>query len=194
MHKKVKNMQKLVLGMIVIICLDIGFAAYMAIDNQADTSSKTVDRVANDFNPASNSSNNRTKTTPPAGPTLMKRGPAEVEIVKRASIGSDDSKVKTFVRRKGNAEVSLLASSKDRGLPARTYSVIMSDPYALQKPYEVKPRTEYPAKMPVYGRSHGSAPTAKDMRKSDKKSFVASTLPVLKKPYEWIKAIGSKMF
>ncbi|CAN5117912.1 hypothetical protein BH20ACI2_BH20ACI2_13030 [soil metagenome] len=31
-------------------------------------------------------------------------------------------------------------------------------------------------------------------QRSEKRSFIASALPIIKKPYSWIKAIGSKMF
>lgn len=36
-------------------------------------------------------------------------------------------------------------------------------------------------------------PSEKKPRKSDLKALVSKALPVVKKPYDWIKALGSKL-
>lgn len=54
-----------------------------------------------------------------------------------------------------------------------------------------KPRTEYPGAMMSYQEPKTYELSAKASSRPKKKGFFAKALPVLKKPYNWLKAVGS---
>jgi hypothetical protein len=76
--------------------------------------------------------------------------------------------------------------------PARNLR-IGNNTYALQKPMDVT--IWYPGpKKPVERKLPEPRPVAKALPKRENKSLVARLLvPVFKKPYGWMKALGSKL-
>ena len=193
MHKEVKSMQKLVIGMIAVVCLDLGFAAFIATNDQGNggtmvAASASIDRVS-----TSDSSNNVADSSVPENTISASSGSSEVSIVKRSSIYYDLTRPRQIVHRRNNVGASPLVVKNDLERSAKTYKVIVSDPYALRKSDNDRPGTEKPAKTSATSNLAASLQTAV-VRKTDKKSFVASTLPFLRKPYDLIRVIGSKLF
>ena len=163
MHKEVKSMQKLVLGMVAVICLDIGFAAYMSTVDSGGTGLATlaVDRDAGyDTKPSDNVVVERIPSA-----TLAKR-----LVIRRAAVDGRPLVNKTVYR-------------KERVVPTQA----AFRPSTTTIYYLARPRTEYPAATQAVYTQNGR-------RRTEKRSLIAAVLPVIKKPYDLLKAIGSKVF
>lgn len=181
------------IGMIAVICLDLGFAAFMATNDPGKEGTMVAAKASIDRISTSDASNNVADSIMPENTISASSWSSEVSIVKRSSIYSNLARPKQIVHRRDNVGASPLVAKTELERSAKTYKVIVSDPYALGKSDNDSPGTEKPAKTSVTSNLAASLQTA-DVRKTDKKSFIASTLPLLRKPYDLIRVIGSKVF
>lgn len=188
-------MRNLIIGIIAVIVLDIGFVTYVKNDNAADTTSAVVNTDENETNLAFDSASDLTETPELAEPESLPE--STKAISKRPEIAALNFPEK----RKGRAEYGLRTVKKDRRLPTRGGLHQSPDVYALLKPIKIEiPKADSgikvkkePAETLVERLADISEYPAKDAPKPDNKSFIASVLPVIKKPWDWIRAIGSKL-
>ena len=171
-------MQKLVLGMVAVICLDVGFAVYMSSVESGDMG---VELLAVDAEAPI--------AAAAADGFVIERIPAVVDdaiaagrsAIQTASLDERPSVIRT-------------AHKKERAAPTQT----VFRPTTTTIYYSTTTRAEYvtpsspPPPMPA---SYTPKVTTLDGRRvPEKRSLVAAALPIVKKPYDLIRAIGSKLF
>ena len=185
-------MRNLIIGIIAVIVLDIGFVNYVKNDNAADITS-AVDNT--EMNLAFDSASDLTET-----PELAESEPLDA-TTETGSTRPEIAAVNIPERRMGRTKFGMRPAKKDRRRPNRLNSYQSLDLYALLKPVEIEiPNAESrikvrkePIEIIVDRPADISEHPAKDTPKPDNKSFVAIVLPVIKKPWDWIRAIGSKL-
>ena len=166
-------MRKLILGIIAVICLDIAFIVYPGSDRPAQRAAVTINTTARQLNSIGAPVNDRSMA--PQAEDVM-AGP------ETADADRDDQRP-AIVSRSLTAERSRTASSKrnDR----------MSDLDARLQPTVIVIGNSNSTARSLERRPDLSERAKKDM--PDDRSFISSVLPIVKKPYEWIRFIGSKL-
>ena len=178
-------MRKLILGIIAVVCLDIGFVYYISKGIQTDLAvNKTPDQQAvTAANPAVVS-----------GPSAAKGAPDTADVAalkaRRENVsGSMETVRLSSQRRAASAKVRSRTKQHvptDRNQPL--FSTIVF--YVPRRPAVVTQRT-VPFKntrdLKPAGRQF-----VKYAPKRENRSLVARVWPVVKKPYEWVKALGSR--
>ncbi|MEO7538512.1 MAG: hypothetical protein ABIV21_00655 [Pyrinomonadaceae bacterium] len=177
-------MGKLILVVIAVICLmDVGFNAVVSIDSQAEVAKHSINEVLD----ASDLDSNRVSEL-----ALSPFDTGEDVILAETGVRSKRP-VPLFavsIARRRKPETSYHAIN--RGVLPATHVITIRAPerYALGS----RPRTEHPHrtvdKIEAARRDEIYAlATTANTHKADKNSFIASTF---KKPWDFIKAIGSK--
>jgi hypothetical protein len=185
-------MKKLILAISGVFCLQLGFIAYHANDPAAETSFLVVDERATDRSLKGN------VVEPFVGdvevaefePEFLDEAP-ETDTIERNIASRPDlsPQTATYVRRKRPALNSFVSQNTADDL--RPVSVT----YNVYQPVEFKtrsthPRTEYPRAIADQAPQTFEM-NAKIASKPKKKNFLGKTLAVVKKPYDWLKAVGS---
>ena len=163
-------MKRPVFGIIAMFCLQLGFIAYNAIDRPSDAL-VAVNEVVSGTNPIADVPN-----------ILNGVDDEEFSVSPPESRKSRRPNVAAFVYIKHIAKVSTT-----RPINAAPQYV------ALQKPLETTIRIEYPKAMPIVSKSENYQPSSPIAPRSEKRSFVSKSFSVLKKPYDWLKALGSRI-
>ena len=173
-------MKKLIVGIIAIFCLELGFVAY---------SGESLHMIASRPDPATSGSSIAVPYEP------------EPLIASQAA-DSEDPAFSSFVNSPRDREVI------PRHHPVRHIQVVRSSEYA-QFPNIVAKRTpdpkserytavvlsQAPSLKALEGNPNGAnyELAAKNKLPRRKKSFFARALPIVKKPYDWLKAVASKL-
>ena len=187
-------MRKLILGIIAVICLDIGFNAYVRSDHPAETITTAGNDEVYQSNSVGRLVDERIETT-----SRPEVGPAEVITEKRATAHSGDrerikyNSSRIDGRQKESVQMSLRSDKKDRRRPAGVNNRRQPDHYAQLKPVEIRFKKVNSNTNLSENKSNVPNSAKEDGPRSDSKSFVARALPILKKPYDWLKALGAKM-
>jgi hypothetical protein len=189
-------MRKLPLLILAVICVDIGFVAYMSSNRQAEIASEEFSKrslrivAPNSMYKLAGSASSKIDDSAVVsiGSTAVRsenssRSLATASRQFRSSVGSRNY----TSRRPPVATRRVPAFSARRDLP------IGNNTYALQKPEDVM--IWYPGpKNPVERKLPEARPAAKALPKRENRSLVARLLvPIFKKPFGWIKALGSKL-
>ena len=177
-------MGKLLLGIIAVICLDLGFVAFMAADRNRESAMMIVNNVeetdlARDLMvaPASLSVYDQ-PVEMPTGETVARPRVVYIPVVVNRTPGS-----------------SLPARVIRKEREYKTYSApmpwpearVMSARYVESAPKKSAEKLEAERRDLIY-----ELATMKS-KKSQKRSFVASAVvPVVKKPWDFLKAVGGK--
>ncbi len=177
-------MKRLFLGIVIVFCFELGFVAYIAIDQQSQQLVGVSEITG--------------VTTPPANLTDTS-DPGE-SLQHDSGRGSERNKKKevaySFVDR------HLLNRRADRSLISRkivarssTVRVVNIRPQfeALQKPLETTLTSTYQPGLPLNRESKNYKTMARNIPRSRNKSFLSKSVAVIKKPYDWLKAIGSRL-
>lgn len=194
-------MRKLPLLILAVICVDIAFVAYMSADHQAEIASEEFSKFSRRIIPAPASKyelagSSTSKTSDSSGvsiasvaddaanPSRSLAAAPRVDRQFRSSVGSRDytsKRMTAAVRRRIPA------------FPARRDLPMGNDTYASQKPADVT--IWYPGpRKPVEKNLPEPKPTRALPTKSENRSLVARLfVPIFKKPFGWIKALGSKL-
>lgn len=164
-------MKHLVLGILVVFCLQLGFNAYNAIDRQGATL-VAINEVTSGTNPVANvfdiSNDDR-----------FLNGD-NVEYV------SDQPALWTRGRRAGFVPVKAVLFLK-KGVPTANES-----PVSMQKPLKnITITYQRPTQAATAVKT--SAPSAAVAAYTEKRSFASKSVSVIKKPYDWLKAVGSRI-
>ena len=178
-------MGKLLLGIIAVICLDLGFVAFMADDRTEETARMIVETV---------------QETDLASDVMV--APASLSVYDEpAAMPVNDTPVTqrvvyvpVYVTRRAEPETVTRAVKKESRqdtfadpLPT-TEAKVMAARFEERIAKKSAERKEAAQRDLIY-----ELATMKD-RKSEKRSFVASTVvPVVKKPWDFLKAVGDKI-
>ena len=177
-------MKRLFLGIVFVFCIELGFVAYTAIDQQSQQSVGVSEITG--------------VTTPPADLTSTAD---PVGSLQRDSVRGSERNQKKEVAY-SNVDRHLLNRRADRSLISRkivarssTAKVVNVRPqsFALQKQSETTLTTANPSPLPLNRESKNFKTMARDVSRSKNKSFLSKTVSVVKKPYDWLKAIGSRL-
>lgn len=189
-------MRKLILAIIGVICLDIGFVAYKSADDRGEVASRNVnvsdrgrDSIAN----------------PPIDLRESPQIPADLNATEPGSASTDardDSihPVRTTATRTGKIERSTYTANprlrgvkRERPLAAKVYLSNITIFYPAPKPIEFKQEEKPVADAPIDRRAElANLPMSTSLR-SGNRSLIARAWPIIKKPYDWIKAVGSRL-
>ncbi len=161
-------MKNSVLGIIAIFCAQLAFIGYSYLGQPIDTASVspvgTFTQLSAVF-----------EREPDSVVGVRSRGHATIPVSRKAVTAP------TFITAK-----------KTIKLPSRNAIDRTNGLVALQRPIVITYRTEYPSTSAASRESDDRGYTASAKPYDEKKSLVSKALPVLKKPYDWLKAIGSK--
>jgi hypothetical protein len=196
-------MRKLILAIIAIICVDIGFVVYKSADDRADVASKDVnvrdqgtrfaaDSPPNDLTESSRTADDLTTESPNAdtsGVTPEKSEPARASHPRTKKIGRS-----MIERQSYTAKLHLRGIKKGRTLPTRVDLPNITIFYAARKPSEFRVDKELAGEGLMGRRSDLSSQPLKTPPRSEDRSLIARALPIIKKPYDWIKAIASRLY
>lgn len=189
-------MQKLILGIIAVALLQIGFLTYvtsdgsdemLALNNRQPATTVTGDYqlsddsfvidTSADSEGAFSDGADRIDTVRPTWKSIR----AETSARRKSYIGGGSRSL-----RKNNRQPQM----REPFVPEQ---VIIT--YASYKPYKFVDREREPeGNVQFVNRPEIVAePPVARIQKAQKRSFLAGALPIIKKPYEWIKALGSKL-
>jgi len=194
-------MRKLILAIVALVCVDMGFVGYMSVNNAdialnyANALGKRTGLVANSPNNLTGSpriADNLTASGPDAASTPVT--PEEIVPVPANQRHANRIDRSAVGRRSYIAKLHLRGIKKDRMAPApiefRTTTIL----YAVRAPVEVKSDKEFAGYVPAERRSDLAAQTVKTRPRFENRSLIARAMPIIKKPYDWIKAVGSRLF
>lgn len=180
-------MRKLILGIIALVCLDIGFVAYTSVDLQADLVVKKseVPNLANlPIVPTE-------LPVPPAAENVADSPDLADANVKSENISNNREIVRISMEpRMPNAKARL--RKREHALTARNQPLFT--PIVFYAPGTSAGGTNYIVAVkdvPSFKPAAEKQPVT-HRPKPENRSLVARAWPVIKKPYEWIKVLGSK--
>ncbi|HVF47859.1 MAG TPA: hypothetical protein VNA17_09865 [Pyrinomonadaceae bacterium] len=162
-------MTRLVLGIIAVFSLQVAFMTYQSIDRWFGSVGSTVGEVTAELLPIAEVAIADVAEEPaPGKPTELKKPGylAKTERRRRAQLAF------TAVRKTPVAPRH----------PVRDQAAADMKPVVIE--YKGPPRK-------TYGSEHIAARS--DRPRPEKRSFFARTLSIVKKPYSWLKAVGSKL-
>lgn len=174
-------MERLILGIIAVICLHIGYVAYVYTDRPIVDTARNPPQTAVQPRPVTGLDKTFARIFPGGDISSTfesaedrDTGPVSAKSVLTRTTGSDPSapaarRVERYSSRVDPDDIS------DRG-PFKPVTIEIPPPYIPKMPVE----PERPA-------------IKTSIQKTENKSFFASVMPVFKKPYSWIKALGSKL-
>ena len=169
-----------ILGIISVFCLQLGFIEYTAIDRRFETL-VAVNEVTSDSDSTANA-------------LAILNGDEFLNLdADQDSSGAniEEIAVSTPYRRKSKRPDAVVYRTK--AVKARSAIGVKSVPQfvALLKPTQITIRTEHPTA--IAGASENKPLLAQSVPRSPKRSFISKSVSVLKKPYDWLKAIGSRL-
>ena len=179
-------MKKLIIGIVAIICLDIGFILSRSTAPEGEVASVNLGETGS------------VATAPPAD------APVPVTNVEPAAPDVDkveDIAVRPSIPVRKSITVQHRARSRTHGRILARHRRTPSGPkfqdttilYAVHKPIELKTANP-PAAGGVAERSQLPPKKAEAEPKKPNRSFIARAIPIVKKPYDWIKALATKIF
>ena len=165
-QRGVLNMKWPILGILAVSCLQLGFTAYNAIDRPIEML-VAVNAI-------------------PVGATL-------VADVPDPSASYDEVRFVAPTRNNSPALATLVSSKKVESSPAARGSNSSPQLVAMQKPFETV-TIKYSRAGAITSESEKFQPsTTTTTPQSEKRSLAAKSVAVIKKPYDWLKALGSRM-
>ncbi|MBK8465496.1 MAG: hypothetical protein IPL32_06660 [Chloracidobacterium sp.] len=169
------------LGIIAVVCLQLGFTALNAIDRPIE-SLVAVNAVTKGTNPLA-------ATLDPTDAMFAVSKP--IRSGRRWNSGDTITSAASWRRETQNTQSSYVQVKKNSS--AKTLRR-MSQLVAEHKPFESTVIT-YPRVMLATNDSDNFRITTASVKPSapEKRSFASKTGSILKKPYTWIKALGSKL-
>jgi hypothetical protein len=173
-------MKRSVLGIVVVFCLQLGFIAYSAIDRPIETLI-AVNDVTEGTNPLA-----IIPETPETSEFFVANSERSSSPVDNREITVSEPDRRHVTRAVAAAPVS---PKKTRRAPAAREVNGMPLLVAVRKPAEPRLRTEYPKER----ESKNYQLSSRAIPQQKKKSFFSKSLSILKKPYDWLKAIGSRL-
>lgn len=169
------------LGIIAVVCLQLGFTALNAIDRPIE-SMVAVNAVTKGTNPLAATLDSTNAMFAVSGSVLSTR---------RWNSGDTITSAVSFQRNSQNARSSYAQVKKNSSAKNMRR---MSQLVAEYKPFQSTVIT-YPSVMLAASDSENFKITTASVKPTapEKRSFASKTASILKKPYKWIKALGAKL-
>ena len=181
------DMKGWVLGIVGVFCLQLGFIAFTAIDRPFGTLI-AVNEITVGTNPVAS-----TLDIPNDAEFLdsqTDQGISEV-LGDVLTVSSSPRRNRRTAGIPGRSSKKFVKTPISR--PVNFDSVII----AVRKHPEIKFKTEYPRAAAIERALRNNQPSAQTIPppypQPEKKSFASKSLSVLKKPYDWLKALGAKL-
>ena len=179
-------MRKLVLGILAVVCLDIGFVYYTSKGLQTDLAvNKTPGQQAvTAANPANVS-----------GPSDAKKASdtADVAAVKaRPENVSGNRETARMLSQRRTASVKVRSRIRERIPADRNQPLFTPVVFYVPRHSAIVLKQAVPIKNTRNLKPAAEKRFVKYTPKRENRSLVARVWPVVKKPYEWVKALGSK--
>ncbi len=165
-----------ILGILIVIFLQLGFTAYNAIDRPLE-SLNFVRAIGVGGNPVAGLSDN----------SVIEADLYDVRPQFRHTKNSDVTNSTANLRKIKRQTNQVVFSNTVIKIPAAKPD---SKLLAFQRSWE-SAKNNYPQPMRAGGEPENFVLASE--RSSEKRSFVSKSASVLKKPYDWIKALGSKL-
>lgn len=172
-HLTETHMKRRVLGIIAVFCLQLAFVGYTVIDSPIETAVAVNEVGGAPLTPAPNIADDEffAEYTPPADDEIAVVN-GERGANKRAAVVSQ-------------------VSYKRAARPPASRNVDAYQFTAVKTTVDRRTRTEYPQATAPDGESKSYQLSAR--HRSGKRSFLSKSVSVIKKPYDWLKALGSRM-
>ena len=165
-------MKLTILGILAVLCLQFGFIVYSAIERQMDT------LVALNEIPTASVANADVPETWDSLDVLDTDREIKSDVVAASE--------KRVIRRPSGPR----RANKIMAAPVNFEPVVV----AYQKLPAVEFGTEHPQNLPTSSEPASNQPHAEVVPQPEKKrSFLSKSAAVLKKPYDWLKAVGSRL-
>lgn len=171
-------MKRVVLSMMAVFFVQAAFIAYTAIERESD------EIVAENGVPAIwGPAKNDTVMVADAEPPVTDSEPLAGESIK--------ANVVVYVRRRSVAP-QILADRRIRPVTRTTNAIF--EPQIIKVPIaKARPMTELALTTSNRPDTKGTLAVSRTVPRPEKRSFAAKSVSVLKKPYDWLKAVASRM-
>ena len=189
-------MKKLILasGIFVVFLLEVGFGVYVAFERRYESGLNARNKAIQEVEliPTSDS----TAGLPPDDSTVAYLDEPEESVPAAKSYQSiQQSEPRTALpnhTKKRNSPISKVKRSAVAIEPV-TITYRVSEPYQFKTREENKIQRTQAKKIAIATAPQKAEPQKKELRKAENKSFIAKTVPIIKKPYDWLKALASKL-
>ncbi|CAN5623698.1 hypothetical protein BH10ACI3_BH10ACI3_16390 [soil metagenome] len=173
-----------ILGMIAVFCLQAGFIAYTALDHLNETMATLNDvtiatKSASDIADLSEVDEYLGRDT--------NQIPSEIKS-ERLMVSKPDEQ-----KRKNQAGFLLTSNKRSARIPAPVQLNLSTQFNAMREPRETRVRTEYPRSSPTGDASKNHTVSTVTIPKPEKRSIVSKTVAVIKKPFDWLKTVASRL-
>ena len=173
-------MRKLILGIIAVVFVQIGFNAYIARDTGAKPG-VVAENLSSDENDRAIEPNVELAEAIEPAYSIGEPSVNRPEVIRTTSSET----------RVAKADIRSRALIMNRRRAARADSTQQYDLGALRKPTVIQYDRDPAVKSPLDRNPDADERAKREVRKPDKRSLIAKARPVLKKPWDWMKAIGS---
>ncbi len=179
----------IVVGIVAILFLELGFTTFISTTDLAEKSSDIVSNADCIISPLPVVENGIANTFYSAD-LVRHRNLDDSRPKKQYTVRAKPLRAATKVRRNAAPKTDILAKQHQPNSSAPAEPNDLSADIALQR------QNVTAARKVVENRreTHDTQAAIIVKPRSEKRSFIASALPIIKKPYNWIKAIGSKLF
>jgi hypothetical protein len=179
-------MKKLIIGIVAIICLDIGFILSRSSAPEGEVASVNLEKTGS------------VATAPPVEAPVpvandQPSAPAAAKVDEIASRASIPVRKSITVQHRARSKSHSRNVARHRRTPSGPKFQDTTILYAVHKPIELKTANP-PAAGGVTERSQLPPKKAEAEPKKPNRSFIARAIPIVKKPYDWIKALATKIF
>lgn len=175
----------LVIGIIAVVFLHVGFFIYVANDSSTQVALER-ERDGSGINLVTTPANNLPPYVPTAAPA-----PDNTLLAETMSEPADETVETTAAPRQPVAGARVIAVKTDRRAAVDVYKPKRPNVYSIARaPFQPVTIT-YPANRP-FAQGQQAVLSGK-VKSAKKRSFIARVMPVIKKPYDWLKAVGSKL-
>ena len=187
-NKALLKHSPLVFGIVAVVCLELGFTTFISTSDLTQRSTLIVNNADGSIGPVPIAESINTATLHPEDFVEFPR--ADDTIPKRAV--TDQFVRKVSHRVKTIAKPTHFAAIKKKQAPTKIKQTPPAETYAVDRKPSNDPQKE--GSLTSYRSYEVTVAEASLKPKSEKRSLLAGALPIVKKPYSWIKALGSKIF
>lgn len=175
-------MRRLILGIITVVLLQAGFIAYIAYYGMADSSPVAVNHIPDHVVPSRELTSDRGGSNDPVTSDSSSSRPAPAVRPKRSLLPILRASLVNrhgTVRRRNLQTFDLEALNRSTVITYRKFRPV---PLSVNSKHEVAETLVKPDVINV---------NEKVTNKTEKRSLIARLQPVIKKPWNWMKAVGS---
>lgn len=181
-------MRRLILGIIAVVVLQAGFIAYIAYYGVADSSRVAVDHIPDQVAPSRELTSDRPESNDSG------------DVISNPSSDRSTRSEVSAKRPRGNAPPAWQASLVNRHGTVRRRNLQTFDLEALNRSTVITYRKFRPVPLSVKSKPEVAETLVKPgvinvnekvTNKTEKRSLIARLQPVIKKPWNWMKAVGS---